>query len=110
MSTLSEPTLDISPAELEELFEAPAFEHDKGYRLVLMDDDVTPQNYVVLVLVTIFAMEPQKAVELMLRVHEHGRAEVFKGSFEECTEKKDAIGVLNEAYGFHLFSLVEKVE
>jgi ATP-dependent Clp protease adaptor protein ClpS len=110
MSKLSEPSLDISPAELEELFEAPAFEHDKGYRVVFLDDDVTPMDYVVIVLVTVFEMEVTKAVELMLNVHEGGRAEVFKGSFEECTTKKDLVGQLNEAHGYHLFSMVEKVE
>lgn len=110
MSKLSEPALDISPAQLEELFEAPAYENDKGHRLVFMDDDVTPMDFVVAVLITVFEIEGQKAVELMLRVHEHGRAEIFKGSFDECKSKKDAVDRLNEAYDFHLFASIEKIE
>lgn len=110
MSKLSEPSLDLSPAELEELFEAPAFEHDKGYRVVFLDDDTTSMEFVVIVLVKVFEMEVTKAAELMLNIHRGGRAEVFKGSFEECNTKKNMVDKLNEAYDYHLFSTVEKVE
>lgn len=110
MSTALEQDLDISPAELEELFNAPTFEKDKGHRLVFLDDDRTPMIFVVIVLVQVFEMTPEKATELMLRVHNHGRAEVFKGSWDECKAKKDAVDMLNEAYGEHLFSIIEKIE
>lgn len=110
MSTLIEPDLDISPAELAELFEAPAFEHDKGHRLVFMDDDRTPMGFVVMVLVTVFELEGPRAVELMLRIHTHGRAEVFTGSWEDCKAKKDAVDAMNAAYDYNLFSMIEKVE
>lgn len=110
MSKLLEPDLAIAPSELEELFNSPAFENDKGHRLVFMDDDQTSMDFVVHVLMTVFEMEAMKAVELMLHVHTHGRAEVFKGSWDECSSKKDAVDLLNAEYDYHLFSLIEKIE
>lgn len=110
MSKLSEPAIDLSPVELEELFNVPAFENDKGHRLVFMDDDSTPMDYVVDVIESVFEMKRSKAVKLMLHVHQHGRAEVFKGSWDECKAKKDLVDLLNANYGYHLFSMIEKIE
>lgn len=108
--TTAETTLDISPAELEELFNAPAFEKDKGYRVVFFDDNVTSQEFVVVVLVTVFELNTEKAVELMLQVHNGGSAEVFKGSEEDCRSRHDAVQIMNQAYKQQLMSLVEKID
>lgn len=105
-----QPALDISPTELEELFNMPAFENDKGYRLVALDDDVTPQTFVTIVFMQVFELDVERAAELMLQIHIGGRAEVFKGSFDECKAKKDQIDAFNEKYGEHLFTLIEKID
>lgn len=110
MTSLSEPALDTSLEQLEELFNAPAYQNDKGYRLVFCDDDVTPQLYVVIVLIQIFGMTAKNAAALMLRVHNEGRGEVMKGSLEECNEKQKLVQTFNLKYGETLFSIVEAVE
>lgn len=105
-----QPSVDISPTELEELFNMPAFEEDKGHRLVALDDDVTPQDFVTIVFMQVFELDVERAAELMLQIHIGGRAEVFKGSFDECKAKKDQIDAFNEKYGEHLFTLIEKID
>jgi ATP-dependent Clp protease adaptor protein ClpS len=105
-----QPALDIAPAELEDLFELPAFENDKGYRLVALDDDRTPMDFVTIVFMQVFELESERAIELMLQIHVGGRAEVFKGSFDECKNKKDQIDAFNEKYEEHLFTLIEKID
>jgi ATP-dependent Clp protease adaptor protein ClpS len=44
------------------------------YRVLLINDDFTPMEFVVLVLVKIFHCSEEKAVSLMLQVHHEGRA------------------------------------
>ncbi|MDF9435687.1 MULTISPECIES: ATP-dependent Clp protease adapter ClpS [Chromohalobacter] len=44
------------------------------YKVVLHNDDFTPMEFVVEVLQSFFAMEREKAVQVMLVVHTHGKA------------------------------------
>lgn len=44
------------------------------YKVVLHNDDFTPMEFVVEVLQTFFALEREKAVQIMLVVHTHGKA------------------------------------
>ena len=46
----------------------------KKWAVVLHNDDITPQDFVVALLVEIFRHTPQTAVELMLQVHNEGKA------------------------------------
>lgn len=46
----------------------------KRYNVVLLNDDYTPMEFVVLILKQIFAMDEQNAKQVMLRVHNTGRA------------------------------------
>ena len=42
------------------------------YKVLLLNDDYTPMEFVVLVLTSIFSMEGEKATEVMLHVHRKG--------------------------------------
>jgi ATP-dependent Clp protease adaptor protein ClpS len=42
------------------------------FKVVLMNDDYTPMEFVVLVLQTFFAMTREKATQVMLKVHREG--------------------------------------
>lgn len=44
------------------------------YKVIIHNDDVTPMNFVVRVLVRIFYLHPVQAVEVMYTAHYHGSA------------------------------------
>jgi len=43
------------------------------YRVVLLNDDYTPMEFVVDILVTVFGMERMRATQVMLEVHTKGK-------------------------------------
>lgn len=45
----------------------------KRYKVVLLNDDFTPMDFVVEVLMRFFAMDEQKAMQVMLAVHQQGK-------------------------------------
>ncbi|WFE68943.1 ATP-dependent Clp protease adapter ClpS [Thiomicrospira sp. R3] len=45
----------------------------KRYKVVLLNDDFTPMEFVVDVLIRFFKMDEDKAVQVMLAVHQQGK-------------------------------------
>jgi ATP-dependent Clp protease adaptor protein ClpS len=45
------------------------------YRVLLLNDDYTPMDFVVYILERFFHKDPQTAHQIMLRVHQHGTGE-----------------------------------
>ena len=54
----------------------PALKRPPMYKVVLLNDDYTPMEFVVHVLEVFFAMNREKATQVMLAVHTQGRAVV----------------------------------
>lgn len=57
------------------------------YRVLLINDDFTPMEFVVDVLETIFAMERTRATQVMLEVHTKGQGVCGVFSFEIAETK-----------------------
>lgn len=55
---------------------APKLERPPMYKVILLNDDYTPMEFVVQVLEQFFGMEREKAVQVMLAVHTQGSAVV----------------------------------
>ena len=53
--------------------EKPALKRPARYRVVLLNDDYTPMDFVVDVLMKFFGMNEEKATQVMLHVHTRGR-------------------------------------
>lgn len=51
----------------------PALKRPAMYRVVLLNDDYTPMEFVVEVLVMFFSMDQEKATQIMLSVHTQGK-------------------------------------
>lgn len=47
-------------------------EHPKQYKVLLLNDDYTPMDFVVSILESIFQKSPPEAVKIMLAVHHQG--------------------------------------
>ena len=43
------------------------------YKVLLLNDDYTPMEFVILVLKKFFAMDQERATQIMLKVHNEGR-------------------------------------
>jgi len=51
----------------------PRLKEPPRYRVVLLNDDYTPMEFVVDILVTVFGMERTQATQVMLEVHTKGK-------------------------------------
>jgi len=51
----------------------PALKPPRRFKVVLMNDDYTPMEFVVEVLETFFGMDREKATRIMLHVHTRGK-------------------------------------
>jgi ATP-dependent Clp protease adaptor protein ClpS len=51
----------------------PEIKEPRLYKVVLMNDDFTPMEFVVMLLEKLFAMDREKATRIMLHVHTKGK-------------------------------------
>ena len=59
------------------------FSSDRPWVVVVWDDPINLMTYVTYVFMTVFGFSKEKATELMLQVHNDGKAIVSTGSREE---------------------------
>ena len=77
-------------------------ENDNNYNLILHNDDVTPMDYVVIALLTIFGKDERESMELMLHAHQNGSAIIETVDYNSGKAKLDALDMLNMMMGFEL--------
>jgi ATP-dependent Clp protease adaptor protein ClpS len=75
--------------------------------VIFHNDDMTPMEFVMQVLETIFHHEEQAARDLTMSIHEHGRAIVGVYSYEVAEQKAMETVVLARNNGFPLAVTVE---
>jgi len=69
---LADSTIEINfDVELEEETE---LDMPKMFKVLLLNDDYTPMDFVIEILMDIFGKEQIEAIDLMLKVHEKGKA------------------------------------
>ena len=61
------------------------------YTVLLLNDDYTPMDFVVVVLQTVFAMSREKATRVMLQVHREGMGVCGTFTREVATAKVDQV-------------------
>ena len=76
----------------------------KMYHVVMLNDDFTPMDFVVQILIEIFHKDSATAEQLMLQVHRKGKAVVAKYSYDiAVTKVQKAMTKAREAgYPFRL--------
>ena len=61
------------------------------YKVMLLNDDYTPMDFVVIVLQTVFSMSREKATQVMLQVHREGMGVCGTYTREVATTKVDQV-------------------
>ncbi|MDA3956309.1 ATP-dependent Clp protease adapter ClpS [Oceanispirochaeta sp.] len=78
------------------------------YRVLLLNDDYTTQDFVVEVLVTIFHKQPVDATRIMLDVHKKGRGMVGLFTFDIASTKVKQVKELAKQREYPLKCVMEK--
>lgn len=79
-----------------------------GYTVVFLNDNFTPMDYVIEVLVEIFDKDINSARNIMMRVHSEGRAAVGTYTFEIADQKIRDTDLCSERNGYPLKVIMEK--
>ena len=82
-------------------------ELERPYRVIIENDDVTPMEFVVLVLLSIFELEYDRAFDVMLEAHNKGRAYVATLPFEDAQQRVYTAQSMARASGFPLSFYLE---
>jgi ATP-dependent Clp protease adaptor protein ClpS len=61
------------------------------YKVLLLNDDYTPMDFVVVVLQTVFSMSREKATQVMLQVHREGMGVCGTYTREVASAKVDQV-------------------
>ncbi|MDZ4720600.1 MAG: ATP-dependent Clp protease adaptor ClpS [Roseiflexaceae bacterium] len=81
------PEIDTKPRIDTEYVIVDDAELDRRYRVIIENDDTTPMEFVVMVLVVIFELSSERAFDVMLTAHNEGRAHVVTLPFEEARQR-----------------------
>ena len=73
-----------------------------AYEVLFHNDDETTMDFVVMLLVTVFAKQQDQAIDLMLKVHNEGRAVVGVYSYDIARSKAEKATKMARDAGFPL--------
>ena len=83
-------------------------EEPKRYNVIFLNDDMTPMEWVIGVLVEIFKHSTETAKQITLTVHEKGSAVVGTYSYEVAEQKAVEATNSSRAHGFPLVIKLEQ--
>lgn len=98
----SDDSLAVAPAK-------PEYRRPSLWQVVMLNDDFTPMDFVIMVLVEVYDLDVAKAVAYMLEVHEKGRSIVGTYPKEIADLKVSDTHALAEQYGHPLKVVLERV-
>ena len=78
------------------------------WKVVILNDDYTPMDFVILCLMKIFKKNPEDAFRLMLAVHEQGRGVAGVYPFSIADEKRNEINSFARANKHPLTTEIEE--
>lgn len=79
----------------------------KRYSAILLNDDYTPMDFVVRVLIRFFGHAVPRAIELMLQVHQCGRAVCGVFSRDVAETKVSQVNDFSRAHDYPLLCIME---
>ncbi|AJB45309.1 Clp protease ClpS [Campylobacter fetus subsp. testudinum] len=78
------------------------------FKVMLLNDEVTTMDFVVMILIYIFNKSKNEAIELMLKIHQNGRAICGIYTKEIAQTKQMEVLNLAKANGFPLKCVIEE--
>ncbi len=78
------------------------------YKVMLLNDDYTPMDFVVVVLEKFFRMSREQATVVMLRVHRHGRGVCGVFPRDLAATKVEQVGVFAHRHQHPLACVMEE--
>ena len=94
---------DIFTLEKEDI------EYEKKYAVVLYNDDITPVEFVLNILISVFQKSPQGAIELIDEIQDNGQGIAGIYGMDEAYEKLDALDRIKAELNISLLATVEEV-
>ena len=79
------------------------------YNVVLINDDFTPMEFVIQLLIEIFNKSTVQAKEIMLDVHQHGKGTAGSYGYEIAEQKQQEALVVSRHHGHPLKVVLEKI-
>jgi ATP-dependent Clp protease adaptor protein ClpS len=79
------------------------------YRVMLLNDDETPMEFVVHVLEDVFGLDPEEAMRRMLRIHKDGSGACGSYPRAEAEQKVTGVRALARERKFPLQCVMEKI-
>lgn len=80
----------------------------KLYRVMLLNDNYTPMEFVLSVLEGVFQKSPAEAFRLMMQVHTQGQATCGAYTYEIAETKVDTVKDMARREGFPLQAAIEE--
>jgi|TARA_B110000438_G_C15775160_1_gene633719 ATP-dependent Clp protease adaptor protein ClpS len=97
------------PSEVA-LLDKPQTKKPPLYRVIIMNDDYTPMEFVVFVLQSFFGFDKDNAQQIMLAIHTHGKGVCGIFTKEVAETKSMQVNNLAKEYEHPLISDIEQVE
>ncbi len=98
-----------NPSELQDTAVLEKTKEPAMYKVILFNDDVTPMDFVVHILVKIFSMNEKEAIDVMLKIHNEGYGICGVYSFEIAETKLAEVKLITKKEKYPLQSGIEKI-
>ena len=85
----------------------PKTERPRLYKVILLNDDYTPREFVILVLKSVFRMTEEEAYQVMMTAHQKGACVVAVYTKEVAESKSKEATDLAQQHGHPLFFSTE---
>ena len=86
----------------------PELKQPPKYRVIMLNDDYTPMDFVVEVLENLFAMGRERATRTMLEVHTEGKAMCGTFTYEIAEAKVEQVNSYAQSHGHPLQCTMEE--
>lgn len=87
----------------------PKLKKPKKYKVILLNDDYTPMEFVVQILTKFFGMNQELATKVMLTVHTKGKAVCGEYSYEIAETKVELVNDYSRQHQHPLLCTMEEV-